>query len=186
MPGFTDEPVTPVRLQILIDVLLQSTRGIRRDDLCRLLQPEALAGKDSKFPSATATIRAALDLELADESGGIISLIPAYRKEKHPNSVILKAFDVRVLSVLRSKSILRYFILTFSVSGLASISDRSRATTLGLLNLTTTYTMTFRNRIASTHRSSPDCIVGSASLASVGTIQRKTFNPTHTNGFSVL
>jgi hypothetical protein len=111
MPGFTDEPVTPVRLQILIDVLLQSTRGIRRDDLCRLLQPEALAGKDSKFPSATATIRAALDLELADESGGIISLIPAYRKEKHPNSVILKAFDVRVLSVTEVE---KYFALFYS------------------------------------------------------------------------
>jgi hypothetical protein len=111
MPGFTDEPATPVRLQILVDLLLQSTKGIRKDDLCRLVQPEALAGEGSKFPSATVTIRAAVELGLADERNDIISLSPAYRKEKNLNSAILKAFDERVLSVVEVE---KYFALFYS------------------------------------------------------------------------
>jgi hypothetical protein len=85
-------------LQILIDVLRQNSRGINRDHLYRLLQPEPLAGEDTKFPSAKATVAAAIDLGLAQETAATISLSAAHRAHKDAANSILRAIDDRVLS----------------------------------------------------------------------------------------
>jgi hypothetical protein len=108
---FTDNPVTPVRLEILIGLLREVTRGLSRKDVHRLLQPEALNPDTSSGSPAATTVRAALELELAEEQGGQLSLKPACRKEPDIRAAILRAFDARVLA---SADVEKYFALFYA------------------------------------------------------------------------
>src|SRR4051794_14155058 len=96
---FTHNPVTPVRLEVLIDLLRASSRGLPRKEVCRLLQPESLnADLGSSSPSVV-TVLAALELGLAEEVEGVLSLSAAFRKRKqNSRQDILVAFDANVLS----------------------------------------------------------------------------------------
>jgi len=105
---FTDDQTTPVRLEILIDLLRGSPRGIPRESVNRLLQPEPLSGE--KTGAARATIRAALDLEVATEQGDTLKLSEAAKKVD-TRSAVLKAIDRRVLSTTEVEL---YFALFFS------------------------------------------------------------------------
>ena len=91
---FTDDQTTPVRLEILIDLLRGSPRGVSRESVNRLLQPEPLSGE--KTPAARATIRAALDLDVATEQGDTLKLSEAAKKTD-TRTAILEAIDRRVL-----------------------------------------------------------------------------------------
>lgn len=67
---FTDGPVTPIRVEILVDLLRElNTRKFDREKILRLLQPETLPGvaTGTKRDQAVATLRTALDLGLVTE-----------------------------------------------------------------------------------------------------------------------
>jgi len=108
---FTDDAVTPVRLEILVDLLRHCRHGIAREDAYRLLQPQPLTGDHAPFIPAKATIRAALELELAEENGGSLTLSAACRKETNARVAILLAFDDQVLG---KTDIEKYFALFYS------------------------------------------------------------------------
>jgi len=105
---FTDNPVTPVRLEILLDLLRGCRQGLARDDAYRLLQPEPLAGGEPSFTAAKATIRAGVELELVKDDGDGISLAPACRKEQDTRASVLSALDEHVLS---KTDVEKYFAL---------------------------------------------------------------------------
>jgi len=104
---FTDDQVTPVRLEILLDLLRDFPRGLSRDRISRLLQPEPLAAQTTT--AARATIKAALELELADEQGGVLKLADSGRKG-NARSAILSAFDQRILTTVQTEP---YFALFY-------------------------------------------------------------------------
>jgi hypothetical protein len=95
---FTDNPVTPVRLEILIETLRSCPRGLARKEVYRLLQPEPLNPDLGSGSPAAATVKAALELGLLEESGPELSLSTNCRKLKDTRAAILKAFDERVLA----------------------------------------------------------------------------------------
>jgi len=108
---FTDNPVTPVRLQILIDLLRECPRGLARKEAYRLLQPEPLNADLGSSSPAVVTVKAAIELELAEDDDGVLSLTPACRKQKGTREAILRAFDNRVLS---NADVEKYFALFYS------------------------------------------------------------------------
>ena len=108
---FTHDPVTPVRLQILIELLRECPRGLPRREAYRLLQPEPLNADLGSGSPAVVTIRAAIELALVEDNGGNLSLTPACRKLKDSRETILRAFDARVLS---SADVEKYFALFYS------------------------------------------------------------------------
>jgi hypothetical protein len=108
---FTDNPVTPVRLQILIDLLRNCPRGLPRKEAYRLLQPEPLNADLGSGSPAFVTVKAAVELELVEEDGGVLSLTPGCRKQADTREAILRAFDARVLS---NADVEKYFALFYS------------------------------------------------------------------------
>jgi hypothetical protein len=108
---FTDNPVTPVRLQILIDLLRECPRGLTRKDAYRLLQPEPLNPATGSGSPAVVTVKAAIELQLAEDDGGVLSLTPACRKLKNTREAILRAFDARVFS---NTEVEKYFALFYA------------------------------------------------------------------------
>jgi len=108
---FTDDAVTPVRLEILIDLLRSQRQGLSRDDLYRILQPEPLSDGRPTFDPAKATVGAGLELQLVQEKEGRLSLSESCRKEKETAAAILAAFD-RV--ALGSAEVEKYLALFYS------------------------------------------------------------------------
>lgn len=108
---FTDNPVTPVRLEILIGLLRECSRGLSRKEVYCLLQPDPLDPDRSSGSPAATTVKAALELELAEEQGGNLSLKTACRKESDSRAAILRAFDARVLA---SADVEKYFGLFYA------------------------------------------------------------------------
>jgi hypothetical protein len=109
---FTHNPVTPVRLEILVDLLRSYPRGLPRKEVCRMLQPESLNSDLGNSSPSAVTVSAALELGLAEEEEGDLSLSAACRKRKQDSRLdILAAFDARVLS---SVEVEKYFALFYS------------------------------------------------------------------------
>jgi hypothetical protein len=94
----------------LVDLLRNCRGSVTREEVYRLLQPKPL-DPDPKFGPAMATIRAALELGLAEEGGGTLSLSVLCKREKNTRSAVLKAFDERVLA--RSE-VEKYFALFYA------------------------------------------------------------------------
>lgn len=94
---FTDSPVTPNRLEVLIDVLRDfSRREWTRSDLVTVLQPSGLPGVTPSSRQAAETIAAAKELGIIAEENQIIQLTD--RARKRPSSeTLLEALDERVL-----------------------------------------------------------------------------------------
>jgi hypothetical protein len=119
---FTDDAVTPVRLEILIDLLRSSRQGLVRDDLYRLLQPEPLGGDRPTFIPAKATVRAGLELKLVEDEEGKLSLSERCRKQKDTRAAILAAFDELALG---SAEVEKYLALFYSFYlGLGKKADK--------------------------------------------------------------
>jgi hypothetical protein len=99
---FTDEPVTPTRVETLVDLLRGSQRKFDRKTLLQVLQPAELPGVRSEASRTQAqnTIKAALELELirTDPDG---TLLPTFESsDPRPTSeIVLAALDDRVLGV---------------------------------------------------------------------------------------
>ena len=108
---FTDDAVTPVRLEILLDLLRHCRQGTPREEAYRLLQPEPLAEGRPTFTPAKATLRAGLELGLIEEDSGKLALSPASRKEKNARVLVLAALDARVLA---DADVEKYFALFYA------------------------------------------------------------------------
>ena len=93
---FTDQPVTPVRLEVLLNVLERYSSGLKREVVYELLQPSPLLG--GKPIAAKETIKAAQDLGLVVESSKVIKLDSDYDKKKSAKDNILRGMDKNVLS----------------------------------------------------------------------------------------
>lgn len=96
---FTDQPVTPVRLEVLLDILKKYSSGLKREVIYDLLQPTPLCD-DSKKTASLQTVSAALQLGLAEEEKSVIKLTKEYDKGKSTKENILRATDQQVLGSL--------------------------------------------------------------------------------------
>ena len=98
---FTDGPVTPMRVETLVELLRQlSRRKFDRSKILRLLQPEALpeVKSGSKRDQAVATLKAAHELGLiTEEEGGSLKLTFEKNDPRTTNMIVLEALDERVL-----------------------------------------------------------------------------------------
>jgi hypothetical protein len=98
---FTDGPVTPARVETLLDLLRQlNNRKFDREKIFRLLQPEALPGvtTDTKRDQAAATLKAAFELGLvtADDHGRIRTVFDG-NDPRTTQRIVLDALDEHVL-----------------------------------------------------------------------------------------
>lgn len=96
---FTDGPVTPVRLEVLLDVLVKYQSGLKREVIYDLLQPLPLSGGSQN--TAKETLSAGLQLGLVEEKQSIIKLNKDYETKKSAKENILRATDQLVLSSLK-------------------------------------------------------------------------------------
>jgi len=96
---FTDQPVTPVRLEVLLNLLLKYTNGLKRDVIYDLLQPTPLCN-DSKKTASLQTVSAALQLGLVVENKSAIKLAKEFNKRISVKENILKSADNNVLANL--------------------------------------------------------------------------------------
>lgn len=149
---FTDDQTTPVRLEILIDLLRGSPRGIPRESVYRLLQPEPLSGE--KTGAARATIRAALDLEVATEQGDTLKLSETAKKLE-TRTAVLEAIDRRVLGNAKVEP---YFALFYA------------------------YALGVDKAAQATRRDLADWVSGFNQVAFGGEEQTNAFNPTKLSG----
>ena len=93
---FTDSQATPIRLEILIDLLNEYSVGLKRDAIYDLLQPPSLS--EGSHNAAQDTLGAALQLGLIEENKKIITLSKEYDEKKSSKENILKTCDDMVLS----------------------------------------------------------------------------------------
>ncbi|MBS1807638.1 MAG: hypothetical protein JST84_05545 [Acidobacteria bacterium] len=98
---FTDQPVTPVRVEILIDLLRGlSSRRVDRALLMQLLQPEGLPNFDpKKRDQSQQTVKAALELKIiAEDADGALKLTGERKDERTARQILLESLDEFVLS----------------------------------------------------------------------------------------
>jgi hypothetical protein len=95
---FTHEPITPRRLECLIDVLREnSRRDWTRAGLAGVLQPEGLPDLKDKSDQASKVIKAALELGLVVEEGSLIRLAP-FQRDRTTSDLVLQAIEERILA----------------------------------------------------------------------------------------
>lgn len=105
---FTDDPVTPTRLEALIG-LLREYPGLTAQQVKSLLQPRGL-GEEQEQTAADVTLKAARELELVTEDGGR-RLHVVGSSSLTPRSLVEAALDARVLG---SMAIEPYFALFYA------------------------------------------------------------------------
>lgn len=97
---FTDQPVTPVRLEVFIDLAWEMrTRKFDRNAIKLLLQPPGLPGLSPNSRQAMDILKCAQELELVrEDSEG--NFRPAWNARKHSTArgIALSALDQLVLS----------------------------------------------------------------------------------------
>jgi len=108
---FTDEPVTPLRLETLVG-LLRSPYGRRldADAAAHLLQPEEVPEAKGKRPQALATIRAARELGLIEDRNGVLALTFDRADKRPTHQIVVAAFDDKVLAATQVEP---YFALFY-------------------------------------------------------------------------
>jgi hypothetical protein len=97
---FTDSPATPIRVEVLIEVISKMRqRKLDRAALKRLIQPEGLPDIKSGSSQAFETLRAATELGLVKEDSER-NIRPAWnsRNESSPRELLLSAVDEKVLA----------------------------------------------------------------------------------------
>lgn len=97
---FTDNPVTPNRIEVLIDVLRDhSRREWTRSDLVSVLAPSGLPDLTSNSKQASDTIAAAKELGITAEENHVIQLTISDRK-RPSTDILLDALDERVAATI--------------------------------------------------------------------------------------
>ena len=108
---FTNNPVTPTRLEILIDLLREYPRGLPRQEVYQLLQPRSLNPSTGGGSPSASTVKAGTDLQLILDDKGVLSQSATCRKFENSRDAILQAFDALVLG---STEIEKYFALFYA------------------------------------------------------------------------
>jgi hypothetical protein len=93
---FTDEPVTPARIEVLIDLLRSLPTAIERSTAVALLQPEALPGVTPNSKQGTLAVSAAIQLNLIND-GTSLRLTFERSDPRTTRDLVLDAFDRRVM-----------------------------------------------------------------------------------------
>jgi hypothetical protein len=129
---FSDQPVTPRRLEIVVDVVAEYGRSsvLRREQLLELLQPETLPNfnpnAESPRVASEQAVRAARDIGLIEEVEGgwrIVEVVTT-RRGRDSRSLVLAAVDERVLN---DTDVEPYFSLFYSyLLGLGAEADAHR------------------------------------------------------------
>lgn len=99
---FTDSPAIPMTVEILLEYIVSQPKGAGRDEIYRLLQPEA-----SDAPRAKEALRAAIDLGVVEESGGVCRCV----RNGDASDILIEALDEKVLA---SVDIEYYFARVYS------------------------------------------------------------------------
>lgn len=125
---FSDQPVTPKRLEILVAVVAEygRTSALRTEQLLELLQPETLPDyRENSRVTGEQTLKAARDLGLvAEHEGGWKLADGVDRRAGSSQAPILAAIDDRVLA---GTDIEPYFALFYSyLLGLNERADEQR------------------------------------------------------------
>jgi hypothetical protein len=97
---FTDQPVTPTRLETLIDLLRGTRHQFDREKLGLVLQPDELpkVTEDSRRDQTRAVVKAAKDLGLLDDAGTALRLTLRKGETRPAREIVLQALDERVLA----------------------------------------------------------------------------------------
>lgn len=97
---FTDQPVTPTRVETLVDLLRQTRYQFDREKLGMVLQPDELpkVGADSRRTQTSVAVRAAVELGLVEETARGLRLTFERGDPRPTRDVVLQAVDERVLS----------------------------------------------------------------------------------------
>ena len=95
---FTDGPTTPVRLEVMLDLLVKYPKGLKRDVIYDLVQPKTLSGGNQN--TAKDTLGALLQLELVEEGNRLIKISKNYNSKKSIRENILRTLDEKILSSL--------------------------------------------------------------------------------------
>ena len=124
---FTDQPVTPTRLETLIDLLRGTRHQFDREKLGAVLQPDELPGvdPDKNRLQTTVAVRAATDLGLVDESGSMLRLTFKGSDSRSTREIVLHALDARVLA---GRDVEPYFARFYAwLLGLGSAAEVNRS-----------------------------------------------------------
>jgi hypothetical protein len=109
---FTDQPVTPARIEVLIDLLRNmGNRKYDQQTLYDVLQPEGIPKLNPKKGQAKETVSAARALDLLTEEEGRIRLKRSHSERLTATEILLSAIDDRILS---STDVEPYFALFYS------------------------------------------------------------------------
>lgn len=131
---FTDERVTPTRVECLIDLLraLPANKKFDRNMLVQLLQPKELPDVDpAKRDAATSTIKAARELNLIEETDDKLFKLTFPRNDSRTTTqILLDALDATVLADEKTEPYLAKFysyILSLNKEGLVQKKDEEWA-----------------------------------------------------------
>src|ERR1051326_7136314 len=113
---FTDGPVTPTRVETLLDLLrgMAPNKKIDRGMLYQLLQPEGMPDVDpKKRDAARDTVKAALELKVIEETEDrLIKLKFARSDSRTTTNILLGALDATVLTDTTVEPFLALFYVT--------------------------------------------------------------------------
>jgi hypothetical protein len=95
---FTDSPVTPTRVECIIDLLrVHSRREWNRAELIGVLQPKGLPNLTPNSQQAADSLKACVELELIAETNGKTDLAD-YDRKHSTREIVLNAIDRRLLT----------------------------------------------------------------------------------------
>lgn len=123
---FTDQPVTPTRVEVLVD-FMRSTRSskLSREMLLNLLQPRSIVGDDGSRAQSSETFKAAMQLGLI-KGDSTVTVNFDRGDRRTTRDIVLEALDQVVLS---ATSVEPYFapfysfLLALNEDGMVSSSD---------------------------------------------------------------
>lgn len=125
---FTDQPVTPLRLETLLDVVFEfaSSNPLSRETLYELVQPDGLPGLKESRGASVQAVRGAIELGLVEDVDG--ALVPAsHLRPRAPGrlarEMVLAALDERVLAAIRVEPWLAlFYAYLLGLNGHASVA----------------------------------------------------------------
>lgn len=120
---FTDDPATPLRLETLLNVLREFEGEASREDLQALMEPPGLPDATAGTKGVTATIRAALELELVTEERVLKLRVP---RDQTVRSAVLDGIDAKVLSGVEVEPYFARFYSYVLASGHGDMGNRKQ------------------------------------------------------------
>lgn len=131
---FTDQPVTPTRVETLINLLrgLPPNKRVDRDTLTQLLQPQGMPDVDpKKRDAARNTIKAAFELDLIEETEDKFIKLKFPRSDSRPTTqILIDALDNKVLGDVNVEPFLARFysyVLSLNKEGVVKKSNEEWA-----------------------------------------------------------